>query len=199
MIPHRNLDAPDAKDILMTDANRELIRTAIDRELGSFFYACIWRGQMEQPIIDFLTDTLVQELGLKASECESTAQRLGQEVIDETVEEANQVIPYYKESFPWKVVEKCLKDYKFSDIEMGGARNKISQFLPEHIDDPFLKVEIPLVIMFVMDLVATHEKNIGRKRKIERNIDAQKLIDYTLIDFKMNRSSLSLFPYLHHV
>ena len=187
MIPCRNLDAPDEKDILMTEENRSFIRDTITKELGAFFYSVMWRKNVEKPIIDYLSECLAYERGLSISECTSSVERMVKEIFDESVKEAEPCIKAYKESFPWDIVEKCLKDEKFSDSDMSGPRNKIAQWLPSHIEDPFLSTEMPMVIMAVMDHMKSYESRMhSEMEKAPYRMEKDKLVAYILIDFKMN-------------
>lgn len=196
MIPCRNLDAPDEKDILMTDENRAFIRSAIDKELGAFFYSVMWRKQVEQPIIGYLSECLAYERGLSISECTSSVERMVKEILDDTNKEAEPCIKAYKEKFPWDIVEKCLKDEKFSDSDMSGPRNKVSQWLPSHIEDPFLSTEMPLVIMSVIDYMRTYESRMhSEMEKAPYRMEKDKLVTYILIDFKMNAGKFRFSHY----
>ena len=186
MIPCRNLDAPDEKDVLMTKENRTFIRDTITKDLGSFFNAVMWRGEPEEPIIEYLSECLASERGLSISECRDPVRRMVREYLDETIAETDGCVKSYQESFPWEVVDKCLRDERFSDHDMSGPRNKISQWLPSNIEDPFLSVEMPIVIMTVMDVIKAYESKMhGNMEKAPYRVEKDKLVSYVLIDFKI--------------
>ena len=185
MIPCRNLDAPAEQDVLMTAENRAFIRSSIDKELGAFFYSVMWRGKVEQPIIDYLSECLAYERGLSISECTNPVERMIYEILEESEAEAHKCVDAYRKSFPWDTVGKCLRDEKFSEMDMSGPRNKVSQWLPKYIDDPFLSTEIPIVIMATMDLLKSYESKMhSDMEKAPYKVDREKLISYLLIEFK---------------
>jgi len=187
MIPCRNLDAPDEKDVLMTKENKAFIRDTIVKELGSFFNSVMWRGEPEEPIIEYLSESLASERGLSISECRDPVRRMVKEYISEIIAETDVCVKSYHESFPWEIVEKCLRDERFSNNDMSGPRNKISQWLPSNINDPFLSVEMPIVIMAVMDIMKAYESKMhGNMEKAPYRIEKDKLVKYVLIDFKIN-------------
>jgi len=187
MIPCRNLDAPDEKDVLITNENRNFIRNTIDKELGAFFYSTIWRGQVEQPYVDYLSECLAYERGLSISECTYPAGRMIDEILVEVQKESEVCVKSYKEEFPWDIVGKCLRDEKFSNSDMAGPRNKISQWLPKNIKDPFLSTEMPMVIMGAMDLLKSYESRMhSEMEKAPYFIDKDKMVSYLLLDFQLN-------------
>ncbi|MBE6523951.1 MAG: hypothetical protein E7Z65_03650 [Thermoplasmata archaeon] len=196
MIPCRNLDAPAEQDILMTDENRAFIRNSIEKELGAFFYAVMWRDSVEQPIVDYLSECLAYERGLSIPECTEPVRRMIDEILKEVEADAHKCVDAYRESFPWDIVEKCLRDEKFSDSDMAGPRNKISQWLPRNIDDPFLSTEMPIVIMSTMDHLKAYESKMhSDMEKAPYRIDREKLTAYLLIEFKRDAGKFRFSHY----
>jgi len=186
MIPKRNLDAPDEKDIYMTPENKEYLRDTISKELGPFFYSAIWKGWTEQILIDYLTDSLAIERDIRASECQDTVKRLSAEILKEIEEEGDPCIEAYNKTFPWKIVDKCLNDETFSKADLSGPRNKIIQQVPANLEDPFLKLEMHLMITMIMDRVGTFEKvMIAKKKKGPFNLNKDKLVEYLIMDFRI--------------
>ncbi len=196
MIPHRNLDAPDEKDIYVTEDNKKFLARVIDKELGSFFWTCAWRDSVDQPIVDYLAERMAEDKDILASDSRDAVRRMTESILADAIAEADLCIDNYNTSFPWELLDKCLRDEKFSDRDLQGPRNKVSQWLHTGIEDPFLKSEMPMVVMGAMNAIASYEKkNPPKKRK---GVDLQKdiLVDHLIIDFSIH-SGRSGFTHYH--
>lgn len=185
MIPHRNLDAPSEKDKYISEENRRFLVNIINKELGPFFWSSVWRGSIEPAAVDYLAERMAEEKGILASESRHSVKSMAESIVKEAVDEADKSIETFNTQFPWDLCRKCLKDEKFSDRDLQGPRNKISQWLNTGIEDPFLKVEMPMVIMAAMDVIAAHERKEPPKKRKASQIWRNDFIDYLLIDFKM--------------
>ncbi len=184
MIPHRNLDAVEDLDPFLTEKNKGILRDMIDRDLGFLFYSSLWRDEINPSAVEYMTEYLAGELDVRASECRSAVNIMARDIMKEATAEGEACVRIFEESFPWNIVEKCLKDEEFEGTSMQGPRNKIASWLPQSIDDPFLKKELPIVVMSAMDVISAYERN-GPKRKANP-IDRDKLIEYLLIEFKID-------------
>ncbi|MBE6528470.1 MAG: hypothetical protein E7Z64_04815 [Thermoplasmata archaeon] len=196
MIPHRNLDAPDEKDIYMTEENRKYLAKVIEKELGALFWTSAWKGRVEQPIVDYLAERMAEDKEILASDSRDAVRRMAESILEDAIAEADLCIDYYRNKFPWELLEKCLRDEQFSDRDLQGPRNKVSQWLHTGIEEPFLKSELPMVVMAAMNTIESYErKNPPKKRK---GVDLQKdvLIDYLLIDYRIH-SGHYRFTYNH--